>query len=96
MIDRITTYVPGWAPPHNVGKEVSNGEFIGLLAGQASYPVERDEFDQVVPKFEYTRSNGGDVSQSEGVSAFGILGEGVDIYPDVLNDNATQRAELSP
>ena len=91
LIDRITTYVAGFAPPHNVGKEVSNGEFIGLLAGQASYPVERNELGQVVPKFEYTRSDGGDVSQSEGVSAFGILGEGVDIYPDVLNDNATQR-----
>ena len=90
LIDLITTNVAGFAPPHNVGKEVSNGEFIGLLAGQASYPVERNEFGEVVPKFEYTRSNGGDVSQSEGVSAFGVLDEGVDIYPDVLNDNATQ------
>lgn len=89
----ITTHVDGWvATPLNVGKEVSNGEFIGLLAGQtASYPVERNELDEVVPKFEYTRSAGGDVSQSEGVSAFGIFGEGVDIYPDVLNDNAAQR-----
>ena len=77
--------------PQAVGTEVSVGENLGLLAGQSSYPMQRIG-GTIVPRFQYARTNGGDVSRSDDVAAFGISGEGVDVYPDVLNDNADQQS----
>jgi FG-GAP repeat len=79
-------------PAVGLGTEVSLGADLGLMSGSSAYPLERVD-GSIQPKFQYTRSAGGDVSQSDGVSAFGINGEGVDIYPDVLNDavDADQR-----
>jgi hypothetical protein len=91
-IDFITINVDaGWDDPQAVGTEVSVGADLSLLAGLAAYPMQR-VLGNLEPKFQYTRSQGGDVSQSEGVSAFGINTIGVDIYPNVLNDNADQRS----
>lgn len=92
LIDTITVSPP-FTPivANETGIEVSMSDDLVILAGGTSYPAE-PLGDSYVAKFEYGRSQGGDVSQSEGVAAFGISGTGIDIYPDVLNDNADQRS----